>query len=185
MSGGTPGPRRWTRYRTNVALYLTTVVAACVVGLGLILVLQERGDRENEAAVSQGVPADEQRMYADVLEAATEQVLAFTNVDHRTLQESVKAVRAGATGEFRKQYDASVDGLRDVMLANRSVMTGEILSAGIVAADGDSATVLVATKGHVENTRTQGEKQERNLRLQLELTKVEDRWLTSGLQFVG
>lgn len=185
MTTPTPRPVTPTRYRTNVALYVATVLAVCGVVLLGVLVTRAEPWTDDAAAAGATVPDEETRLYQDVLQAATDQATAFVNIDYQELDASIETVRKGATGTFRDQYDASVDGLRELMTRNKSVMTGEVLSAGVVAADEDSATVLVATRGHVENTQTKGEKQERNLRLQLELSKVKGTWLTSDLQFVG
>ncbi len=54
---------------------------------------------------------------------------------------------AGSTGEFAKQYSASEKGLRTLMKRNKSVMEGEVLSAGVVAVSEYTARVLVATNG--------------------------------------
>ena len=56
---------------------------------------------------------------------------------------------AGATGDFRDQYAKSTDGVIKLLQQNKSVMTGEVLWAGVVAQDPDSATVIVATTGTV------------------------------------
>lgn len=164
------------------------VLAACgVLWLGA-LAWQERDDRADATTSEAGAPARDQSgddLHAAVLEAATEEVLAFTNIDYRSAQESIDKVKAGATGGFAEQYDKGAKSLPRVLQRSKSVATAEILSAGVVAADQDSATVLVATKGTVINTSTDGKKAERNLRLQLDLKYVDGKWLTSDLQFVG
>lgn len=175
------------RARLNVALYVLTVLALCAALAFGVLALRAWQDRPDGGGPgSTGAPSDvDGDVYHDVLEAATAEATAFINIDYRTMDESIDAVRAGATGSFRRQFDRSVSSLREVLTGNRSVMEGEVLSAGVVAADHDSATVLVATKGTVMNKLTEGEKQERNLRLQIELALTDDEWLVSDLQFVG
>lgn len=185
MTARTRGTDAPSRYRLNVALYVATVLAVCGVVLLGVLVVRAEPWTDDAAAAGATIPDEEAQLYEDVLQAATEEVTAFVNIDHQDLDASIDAVRKGATGTFRDQYDASVDGLRELMQRNKSVMTGEVISAGVVAADDDSATVLVATKGHVQNTQTKGDKQQRNLRLQIELSRVKGEWLTSDLQFVG
>lgn len=179
MSGGTTAPGSGRR-RLNVLLYVLVVLLVGGVVVGGVLAARERTDRA-ERTLDDG----EARLYQEVLSAAVRQAEAFVNVDHENLQQSIDAVRAGSTGTFREQYDASLDGLREIMQRNESVMTGEVIAAGVVAADRDDATVLVATTGTVANTETGGEEQQRNLRLQLVLVREDGRWLTSDLQFVG
>lgn len=171
-----------TTRRTNIVLYVLVVLLACGVVVGGVLVGQARAER---TSATRTIDPAQQDVYRDVLASAVSQAEAFVNIDHRDLDTSIDAVREGATGAFREQYDASLDGLRRIMEQNESVMTGEVVSAGIVAADQDDATVLVSTRGTVANTETKGEEQQRNLRLQLVLVREDDQWLTSDLQFVG
>ncbi len=59
----------------------------------------------------------------------------------------------GATGEFKKQYSSSTEGVLQVLKQEKSVMEGEVLWAGVVDVDNDSATVIAATSGTVANKR--------------------------------
>lgn len=187
-----------TRLRRNALLYGLCVLLACGALALALLVQQQPGGLAGRAQALAGVdggaaaavdaPREDRSgadLHAAVLQAATEEVLAFVNVDHQDLEASTEAVLAGATGDFREQYRKTLSSLRRLMRRNESVMTGEILSAGVVAADQDDATVLVATKGTVSNVSTDGKETARNLRLQLELTWVDGAWLTRDLQFVG
>ena len=73
----------------------------------------------------------------------------------------------------------------EVIRRNKSVMTGEVEWAGVVSSDEDSATVIVATSGTVANNQTGAKPVARNFRLQLQLVREGDQWLTSDLQFVA
>src|SRR6478752_7219825 len=64
-------------------------------------------------------------------------------------QDSIDAVAAGATGDFAKQYDTSTKDVVKILTKAKSVMKGEVLWAGIVDSDDDSASVIVATSGTV------------------------------------
>jgi Mce-associated membrane protein len=64
------------------------------------------------------------------------------------------------------------------------VSVGDVLEAGIVTSDSDSARVLVVVDSKVTNTATTGS-QVRHYRMQLDLTRRGDRWLTSDLSFVS
>ncbi len=95
---------------------------------------------------------------------------------------AVDEVVAGATGDFKKQYDAATDALIKLFQDNQSVRKGQVLWAGVVAQDPDSATVILATTGTVA-TKTTPAKAE-NYRIQMQLVSEKGRWLTSDLQFV-
>src|SRR6478609_6095203 len=130
----------------NVGLYLLALLLACGVVFGAVLVKQERDDRAR--AVS------EQERYGDVLASARKEIEAFVNIDYNDAQKSIDSVAAGATGDFAKQYDTSTKDVVQILTRAKSVMDGKVLWAGVVDADNDSATVIVATTGTVSNTQT-------------------------------
>lgn len=183
-----PDLRPTTSFRTNAILYLVLVLMICLTVLGGVAVWQERDARADEVSLAAADPAEGDvptETYDAVLDAARTEALAFVNIDHTDLDAAIDKVRQGATGPFKKQYEKSAKGLRQVMKRNKSQMTGEVLSAGVVAITEFTATVLVATKGNVTNSNTKGKPVERNLRLKLDLKKVDGKWLTNNLEFVG
>ena len=127
--------------------------------------------------------AEEDR-YADVLRAATTEVVAFTTLDYRDIEPSVERVLDGATGDFKEQFESSRPQLEQLSRENESVSEGRVLEAGVVSMDDDSATVVVVADSRVTNVNAP-EPQPRHYRLQLDLVLQGDRWLTSDLQFVG
>jgi Mce-associated membrane protein len=183
-----------SRVRMNLVLYVLALVAAAscvVVTVAVVRALQadERTALPGSGAVQveslEEASAEEQARLADVIRSATDVATAFVNIRYDDAQASIDQVKAGATGAFRQQYEKSTGGVIEVIERNKSVMTGEVLWAGVVNADDDSATVVVATSGTVANTQTGDQPVARNFRLQLELVKEDDAWLTSDLQFVA
>jgi Mce-associated membrane protein len=177
-SGGptvTPDPT--SRVRLNIALYVLALVVACACVVGGVVTWRTHGERSSDQA--------EQERYGDVLASATAEAEAFINIRYDEAQQSIDEVAAGATGEFREQYTSSTDGVIEVLEENRSIMDGEVLWAGVVDVDNDSATVIAATTGTVSNNQTDNEPVVRNFRLQLDLVLEDGRWLTRDLQFVS
>lgn len=172
-----PGEGRRSDAGVNIALYASTLLLACACVVGGVKVVGTHGE-EQRAAV-------DQERYGDVLAAATTESEAFINIRYDDAQSSIDKVAAGATGDFRKQYDTSTKGVLEVLKQSRSVMDGKVLWAGVVDVDKDSATVIAATAGTVANTQTGNKPVVRNFRLQLDLVYVDGAWLTSDLQFVG
>ena len=166
-----------SRVRLNIVLYVLALLLACACVFGGVLVYQAHQDRVRDAA--------EQERYGDVMHAAEGEVEAFINIDYTKAQESIDAVAAGATGDFKKQYDTSTDGVIDVLQKNQSVMDGTVLWAGVVNVDADSATVIAATSGTVANVSTANKPVARSFRLKLDLVRVDGVWLTDNLEFVG
>lgn len=174
-SAMTPDPA--SRVRLNIALYVLALLVACACVVGGVVTWRTHGDRSSDAA--------EQERYGDVLASATAEAEAFINIRYDEARESIDKVVAGATGEFRAQYTSSTDGVIEVLEENQSIMDGEVLWAGVVDVDNDSATVIVATTGTVANNQTDNEPVVRSFRLQLELVLEAGRWLTRDLQFVS
>ncbi|MET9827981.1 hypothetical protein ABZ078_01435 [Streptomyces sp. NPDC006385] len=126
--------------------------------------------------------ADQRRQ--DILAAARQSALNFTSLDYRHYDRDSANVLAGATGDFKKQFAAQTDQLTKLVAQNESVSEGQVLEAGIVRADEDSARVLVVADSKVTNTAVpKGEA--RTYRLQLDLVHKGGRWLTSDVEFVG
>lgn len=165
------------RTRLNLVLYLVVLLLACAAVAGGVLSWRTHQDREDAAT--------EQERYGDVLAAATAEAEAFINISYEDAQTSIDKVAAGATGKFEEQYTSASGGVLEVLENEESVMDGEVVYAGVVDADHDSATVIAATTGTVANKQTDNQPVGRNFRLQLELVLEDGKWLTSDLQFVG
>lgn len=152
-----------------VGLVATTVLATALsVWLGLRL--------SDQRAV-------EQRRQ-DVLAAARQSALNFTSLDYRHYGRDSGNVLKGATGDFKKQFTAQTAQLTKLVAQNKSVSEGQVLEAGVVRSDERSARVLVVADSKVTNTAAP-EGQARTYRLQLDLVRVDGRWLTSDVEFVG
>lgn len=126
--------------------------------------------------------ADQRRQ--DILTAARQSALNFTSLDYRHYDRDSANVLAGATGDFKKQFAAQTEQLTQLVATNKSVSEGQVLEAGIVRSDENTARVLVVADSKVTNTAVpQGEA--RTYRLQLDLVHRDGRWLTSDVEFVG
>ena len=60
-----------------------------------------------------------------------------------------------------------------------------MLWAGVVDADSDSASVIVATTGTVANSSTGDKPVARQFRIKLDLVHEDGEWRTSNVEFVG
>jgi Mce-associated membrane protein len=127
----------------------------------------------------------QQARYAAVLGAADQEATAFVNLRHDRARSTIAAVADGATGAFGDRYGKSSSRVARVMRKHQSITQGKVIWSGVVDISPDRATVIVATVGTVANTSTSGKPVTRNLRLRFALVRSGDRWLTSGLEFVG
>jgi Mce-associated membrane protein len=159
------------------------VLAAILLGLcGWLVVFAVRGS----AAAPGSTPAEETAQhYADVTRAARSETLAFLSIDHTKMDRLTKRVLAGATGDFKKQYQSSLKSLKEAATAQESFSTGSIAQIGLGEVDADSATVFVAAGSKVRNKGTKDKVEDRSWRIKLTMAKVDSRWLVSQLEFVG
>jgi Mce-associated membrane protein len=174
------------RAQLNVALYVAVMVAAALLVVAVFRVVQD-DDAPSSLPVDGLVelaeaPEGEQQRYADILDSATQEATAMINISYTDVQSAIDAVMAGATGDFKAQYAAATDALIKLFTDNQSVRAGEVLWAGVVAQDPDSATVILATTGTVSTK--DGQTKEENYRIQMQLVSEKGAWLTSDLQFV-
>lgn len=195
---GEPSEEDRSRIRLNIALYAATVLLGCVaVFLGVVLA--EGDDTVNGTEVSPGAGEDvgrgvvqavdeadddEQERVAAQLEAATDMVTAFVNFDFEDPDATIEQVRERSTGTFREQYDKGAADLKKLATEAQSTMVAQVVWAGLVAGDGDSATVIVATSGNVTNKTTEFQEEARNYRIQVQLVREGGEWLANDLQYV-
>jgi Mce-associated membrane protein len=176
------------RITLNVLLYVVVMVAAALLVVASVQVVRDDPGPTTLPAkdVSELDEASktEQQRYADILASASKEATVFLNISYETAQESIDEVMAGATGDFRDQYAQATDSLITLLEDNKSIRTGEVIWAGVVAQDPDSATVILATKGTVKNNQTGDDPKAENYRIQMQLVSEKGRWLTSDLQFV-
>jgi Mce-associated membrane protein len=150
---------------------LAVLTVAALIGVGVLA-----------PRISSASARNDQR--ADILQAARQETVNFTTLDYRHLDRDLGRVLHGSTGDFRKQFKAGTKNLTQLVTANKAVAKGDVLDAGLVSSDSDSAVVLVVADSAVTNTASpKGE--QRHYRLQLSLVRQQGHWLVSDLTFVG
>jgi Mce-associated membrane protein len=145
-----------------------------VIGLAVVCAVLWTGGRSARAAASS---------HADVLAAARQEAVNLTSQDYHTVDADLSRMADGATGQLRMDLDQRVGQAKQVVVANKAVARGVAVEAGLVALNGDQATVLVAVDSTVSSGSTATAN--RRYRFQLDLTRVGDRWLVSNLTALG
>lgn len=120
----------------------------------------------------------------DALRAARQSALNLTSIDTEKFDEAVQRVLEGATGDFRKEFEDNSENLEKLLAENEVSAQGTVLEAGLVRADKSNATALVVVDSTVRNTATP-DGRVNTYRMQIEVERVDGRWLTSTLRFVG
>ena len=159
--------------RGQILLLALLAVAATAAVVAVFLLANRLSDVRGEEARRQ-----------EILQTARQQGVNITTLDHRTVDRDLQRVLDQSTGTFRKEFRAGTKDLTDLVVKNKATSTGEVLEAGIVTADSDSARVLVVADATVGNSAST-QPQVRHYRMQLDMVRRGNRWLTSTLTFVG
>lgn len=161
------GTRRW-----GVLLAVLSTVCAVLVAGAIVL------------GFSASAAAREDRLRLEALDTARQMAVNFTTLDYREFADDTASVRALAGGDFATQYAAASADLKELVTANEAVSKGEVLEAGTVSFDSDSARVLVVADADVVNSGAK-KSQLRTYRLRMDLARIEHEWRVVDLQFVG
>jgi Mce-associated membrane protein len=118
--------------------------------------------------------------YAQALTAARSAIVDVTSFDHLTLDDDIEQIRRVTTGDLREEAVAELEENRQQIVEAESIVNTEVIGAGVLRADGDSATVLMVIQATQQSTASQ-QAQVAPYRVQVELTKESDRWVLSGI----
>lgn len=158
--------------RSRAALAVTCVALLALAGWAVHSGLQVRQLRAEDSGRQEAA------------RAAEAEVLGLISVSSATSEADIEELADGATASFRSELEQQSKALREALRGQRVTSTGSVASAGVVSWSPSRARVIVAAKGSVTNRAVKGA-QPRSYRLQVDLRKVEDRWLVSGLEFVA
>jgi Mce-associated membrane protein len=163
-----PGPSM------RVALGITMTLVA-LIGLVAFAII---------GAVKLGDAHSRDAARAAAVAAARQEALNLTSIDGQNIDADLKRVQDGATGGFAKDFATRSKDLKSVLTANAVVAEGRVIDAGLVRGDDNTATVLVVVDSTVKNKAAPAGRAN-TYRMQLDLERHGNRWLTSALQFVG
>lgn len=127
---------------------------------------------------------DDNEARTSAIDAASAEVVGLISISGSTSESDLNALLEGATAEFRDELQSQADRLLSELRKNDVDASGSVVSAAVSAFDGNSATVILAASGTVDNKQT-ATPEPRNYRLQVTLVKRGERWLVSGLEFVA
>jgi hypothetical protein len=169
---GRGGHDRDAASRTRIALPVVPVLAVL-----LVLLLGAGGylwfTRPGGSSVRTGD-------YVEALQAARSGVVDLTSFDFMTLDDDIEQVRRVTTGDLTEESVAELDGRRQEITDAQAVVNTEVLGAGVTRADADDATVMLL----IQSTQETGASEQAQIlryRIQVELQKVDGRWLLSGI----
>lgn len=117
------------------------------------------------------------------LSAAKVTVSNFMSVSADTVDRDLKRTLAGATGDFKREYQNGMTQTKAAVVENKVDAKARVLWAGIVTSKDKSATVLVAMDATVRNTNAPDGRRA-HYRVQVTMAEQDGRWLVSKLDFV-
>lgn len=168
---GGPAPAPRGSFRSRLLLVLAGLCVLLAVA-AVVLGVQLRGYAQTQDARD------------DALRAARQSALNLTSIDAEQFDVAVQRVLDGATGDFRREFEDNSDNLEKLLADNEVSAEGNVLEAGLVRSDRSNASALVVVDSTVRNTATPNGRVN-TYRMQIEVQRVDGRWLTSTLRFVG
>lgn len=176
-AGRTRGPRRPRDRRPPWPLFFVAiVVVVALVAAGTIFSVRIV-QAEHQLAV-------EQARREAVLRAARQASINFTTIGYKTVDKDIARVVALATGDFKRSYKKNRKTVEETVKKNKSTSKGQVLGAGLVSVDNDSAVALVVVDSRVTNIAYE-KPTLRHYRMRLTLVKDKGKWLVSDLAFVA
>jgi Mce-associated membrane protein len=119
----------------------------------------------------------------DAIRVANAQVVDLTTVDAAHVNERLADLRARTTGDFRRQLQGISATFRSVVRSGKVQTAGDVVAAATTSVTSRRAHVLVANRTTVTNTSAK-KPTTRAYRIRVDLLRVDDRWLVSGMEFV-
>ena len=164
------------RGRTQGVVLGLSAVAALLVVACIALALLAKSQRDERSAFDGAREA--------ALATGRQLILNLDALSAGTIDADMKRVADGATGTFKRQFTGSEPELKKYVVGRKTVSAGQILSAGVVRSDSDTATVLVAVDRTVKDI-TSKDGVVAHDRWRMDLEKHGGRWLVADLQPVS
>ena len=118
--------------------------------------------------------------YVEALQAARSGVVDMTSFDHLTLDDDIEQIRRVTTGELREEAVGELEGTRQQLIESEAIVNTEVVGAGVTRASSEAATVVMVVQATQESSASP-QAQVVRYRIQVELTKEDDRWVLSGI----
>ncbi|MGY2003112.1 hypothetical protein [Blastococcus sp. SYSU DS1024] len=119
--------------------------------------------------------------YVDALQAARAHVVDLTSFDHVTLDDDLRQIEQVTTEELGAETVAQLEARRQQIVDSEAVVSTEVIGAGITRAGTEDAAALLVIES---SQRSSADEQAQLLRyrIEVELTKVDGRWLLSAIR---
>lgn len=119
----------------------------------------------------------------DAIRVANAQVVDLTTVDPTQVDARIADLRKRTTGDFRRQLQGISETFRSVVRSGKVETAGDVVASAVTSVTDRRAHVLVANRTTVSNTSAK-KPTTRAYRIGVDLVRVHDVWLVSGMEFV-
>ncbi|MFC9514905.1 hypothetical protein ACFTSD_04170 [Nocardiaceae bacterium NPDC056970] len=165
-----PTGSRWGRGALAAAIALGLVIVALLGVLGWLLY-------ERSAA------GDRDARREEFIGAAQQTVLNLTTIKPDTAKEDVAKILAGASGEFKAEFDGREDPFASIVKEAGVTTVGKIVASAIESDSDDTAKVLVSARADV--TSADGSQNgPRDFRMRVTVTDNDGTLTASKVEFV-
>ncbi|WP_280405425.1 hypothetical protein [Nocardia brasiliensis] len=152
----------------RLVLELTAAVLLCAaVASSVVFFVQNRG---NKAVLEAN---------ADARAAACAYAPVLADYDAKQLDPYFAAVLAGATGDWKKQFDSTSKELREVLTQGEVVSKVNDVQCAIKTGDQNSAEAIVVIGQTITSMGTQGKPAPGQLSMVMRMEKVDGHWLVN------
>ncbi|WP_227983558.1 hypothetical protein [Nocardia spumae] len=145
------------------------VVLGAAVGTSIFFYLQDKGHRDVLAAQEQA------------RQAACAYGPVVSTYDSEHLDRYVRDVLAGASGDWKKQFESNSKDLSDVLAKGEVVAKSTDVQCAIRSGDENSAEAIVVIGQTITSLGTQGKPEPGQLSTVMRLQKQGDRWLVDKI----
>ncbi|MFB4305677.1 hypothetical protein [Actinomadura sp. GTD37] len=152
------------------ALSLSVIVVGLAIAAGWLGVVTLRNK-------------DEADQRAKAIQSARQMGVNLMTLDAATAQRDLDRIVSGTTGDLKNKLASQSNSFMQQVTKAKAKSTVSDVEAALVSIDDDSAEVMVSLNGTVTNDKVQNGTPQ-GYRYQMDLTRVDDRWLVSGLEVV-
>ena len=162
--------RRLSRWRAAALAAAALLIGALLALTGLMLV------KHNEAAAARA----QDRIF---IEAASEGIVALLSIDHDRAEADVQRILDLSIGAFRDDFASRAGDFIATAQKGKSVTKGAVTAAALESTGNDNAVVLVAATSQVTNA-SGARDDPRPWRMSVTVSRDEDQWKMSNVEFV-
>ncbi|NVI89591.1 hypothetical protein [Actinomadura sp. BRA 177] len=160
--------------RRRLPLVTAITLSVLVVGLAIasgwlgVVTLRNKGEADQRAKA---------------IQSARQMGVNLMSLDASTAQRDLDRIVAGTTGDLKNKLASQSNAFMQQVTKAKAKSTVSDVEAALVSMDDDSAEVMVSLNGTVTNDKVKNGTPQ-GYRYQMDLTRVDDRWLVSGLEVV-